>query len=264
MLSLAGDVAYFFEPDHVLPAEYWYKYLHPSESDLLLEGHIRDSFAGRIHDEYVIAEQGLPEMLRVPRALNVLVKWVRFGLSLDWIAARFPELVVIQLVRHPVPLMLSWRQRSWDPAHWLPSLLNQRDLMEGPLACYEGVMRTASSYWEVAAAFWCAVVKMQLSADRPNWLLVEHEWLCADPAHRLRWIVNHVGLEWNSKVEEFISPHRERGSGPGYGARRDPRGEINKWRDRIGREERRQIMAVMSKFELPFYPGLDPTRSWIS
>ena len=108
-------------------------------------------------------------MLMRPVCRNVVVKWVRMGLALEWIAANFPELQVVQIIRHPIPQFLSWRQRGWNPGLALDRLLRQEQLMHGPLRPYGDVMRTAGGFWEQAAAFWCACACMQYRADRPGW-----------------------------------------------------------------------------------------------
>ncbi|WJW74449.1 sulfotransferase [Thiohalobacter sp. IOR34] len=259
-LALAPGVSYYFEPDVVLDERYMYRYQPAEGDDPELLQHLRRQLGGRIVDDYVIAEQSLAELLARPLAHSVLVKWVRLGLMLEWLARHFPELVVVQLVRHPVPLFLSWRQRGWDPAFNLDLLLRQQVLMEGPLQPWQGVMRSARGYWEQAGAFWGAMVVMQYRAHRPGWFFHEHEWFCLDAEARIGDLAGRLGLEWTPAMSEFLSPGRRRRSGPGYGAPRDPRSEVYKWQGAVATGELAALQAVLREFELPFYPDLAPDR----
>ena len=83
-LSLAPSVTYYFEPDNLAPPEYLYRHLGSDDADPRLKALIDDGFAGRLHDEYVIAEQGLREMLARPFSRVVLVKWVKLVAAGDW------------------------------------------------------------------------------------------------------------------------------------------------------------------------------------
>jgi hypothetical protein len=220
--------------------------------------HIQRSLRGGITSEYTLAEQGLREILLAPLARTVLVKWVWLTLSLDWIAKYFPDLQVIQIIRHPVPQFLSWRQRNWDPAVSLNLLLDQPLLMSSPLKRYASVMRKASTFWEKAGAFWGAVSFMQLQAHRSGWFLLEHEWLCLDAHTRFRWLTERLNLQWDDNIEDFLSSKRKIISGPGYGKRRNPRSEVHKWKSEVTQKELDDLMGTIAHFELPFYRNLDP------
>jgi len=262
-LSLAPGVAYYFEPERELGPAYYYAYRGASDSDPALLGHVRRSLAGRVVQESAIAEHSLDRLAAVPFAGTVLLKWVRLSLCLEWLNRHFPDLMVVQIVRHPVPQFLSWQARGWNPGRRaLSLLLEQEALMDGPLRPFAGVMRSAESYWERAGAFWGAVAHLQWRSHRPRWVLAEHEWYCLDPESRIRGLVECLGLEWGDRIAEFLRPDRARSSGPGYGRRRDPRDEIHKWQGRITALELRELESVLRIFDLPFYPGLDPEASW--
>ena len=257
-LSLAPGVAYYFEPDSVLSEDYWNVYLASGASHSVLEQHLDDAFSGRVHTGYVIAEQGIREMLNVMRADTVLVKWVKLVLCLDWVAERFPDMTIVQTIRHPVPVALSWRQRDWSPGDQLKGLLSQPALMEGPLRQYADIMQQAETFWHQMGAFWGAISLLQLRQHRPGWVLREHEWYCMDPVERVRGLVNQVGLQWTDEMSNFISGENRRAKGPGYGHNRDPRTEVHKWEKHISRTELDELENVVRLFDLPFYRGLDP------
>ena len=261
-LSLAPQVAYFFEPDETLEARYRYRYLSAADREDHLEAHIRDAFSGRVRADYVLAEQGLRELVSNWRARTVLCKWVKFVICLDWVAQNFPDIQVVQTVRHPVALILSWRELGWEPANALRILLAQSALLEGPLHAIAPVLRDAESPWEKRAAFWAAIAYMQLQQHRPGWLLVEHEWLCLDPVPHVRRIVEGMGLEWTERIGQFASGERRAASGAGYGRNRDPRAEIRKWEGKVDEAALREVRSVLERVKLPFYPNLDPEACW--
>ena len=257
-LSLAPRVSYYFEPDHVLDESYWYKYLPRDGSDEGLERHMQAVLAGKVRHEYVIAEQGFREMATHAFSDTVLVKWVRLVLALDWIAVHAPGLQIIQTVRHPVPLTLSWRAHDWDPGYSLQRLLKQDSLMQGPLQPFADIMREAGSFWEQAGAFWASVAYLQWQFHRPGWVLKEHEWYCLHAEERIGWLAGEMGLDISEKMREFINCRSSGSTGPGYGAARDPKAEIHKWEDKISSSELAELEQVVSRFSLPFYPGMDP------
>jgi len=257
-LSLAKGVSYYFEPEHVLGRPYMHVYVPQDEFRKDLFAHIQRSLRGGVTSEYSLGEQGLREVLLHPFAKTVLVKWVWLTLSLDWVAKYFPDLQVIQIIRHPVPQFLSWRQRNWDPGFSLNLLLDQPSLMNGHLKPYANVMRRASTFWEKAGAFWGAMSFMQLRAHHSVWFLLEHEWFCLDANSRFRWMVKKIGLQWDDEIAEFLSPEREIVSGPGYGKRRDPQSEVHKWRSKVTQQEIDKLGMVIAQFDLPFYRDLDP------
>ncbi|MCL6416513.1 hypothetical protein MIB92_12700 [Aestuariirhabdus sp. Z084] len=261
-LSLCKGVDYYFEPDEALGPDYYDKYLTSDTEDERLLHHIKKSLKGHEVNEYAIAEKGLREIITRPFARAVLLKWVRMTLALDYFGAHFPSIPVIQLVRHPAPQFLSWQQRGWDPAHVLGGLIKQPKLMTGPLSKHAKRMTEANGFWESAATLWGAITTIQLASHRESWILKEHEWYCEDSTSRLRWLAESMGLEWTQQAEEFLSPHRSKTSGPGYGRRRDPTEEISKWKANISQKELTILQRTTDKFQLPFYPDMDPHSHW--
>lgn len=260
-ISLAEDTAYYFEPDHLLGKEYWYRSLSTDDRDPVLTEHIRSSLQGRVLDPYVIAEQSLGDLLRRPLAHTAVLKWVRLSISLDWVAANFPGIRVVQIIRHPIPQLLSWRARDWDPEYNLRLLLNQPALTEGPLKPHMQAIASARTYWEKGAAFWSAIAAIQYRTHRPGWYLLEHEWYCLDPDRHFRWIIGELGLKWNSRMDAFLSPDRQV-SGPGYGEARDPSSELTKWRGKLSVAQEAEVSRMVARFELPFYRDLEPAAFW--
>ena len=263
-ISLSNGVSYYFEPDYLLNKQYIYKYLAAEEVDKVLQKHITNALKGRVLHEYVIAEQSLREILLHPFSDTVLVKFVHLPLCLDWMASNFPDLKIVQIVRHPVPQFLSWKERDWDPAYNLELLLSQEKLMEGPLNQYANIMHNAKTFWEKAGAFWGAIVRMQYDLHRDGWYLYEHEWFCQDSVSRIRWLIESLGLTWNDKILDFLTgkDRNKNAAGPGYGKWRDPKDEINKWKSKVTDDELRELKSILECFNLPFYVGLRSDVHW--
>lgn len=252
-IALTKSTHYYFEPDQEFNSLLRYPYIGQTAKIEPLFEHIEQTLKGNVHSEYTIAEQGFIDIINARKAETILMKWVRLPLSLEWIAENFPQIKVVQIIRHPVPLFISWQARSWSPALNLQTLLKQDVLMNGPLVEFQDTMRAAKTYWEMAGAFWGAVNYMQMKAHRPSWILKEHEWYCHDPVTRVRWLVEQLGLEWNKDIEVFLSKDRPAVSGPGYGPKRDSQTEITKWHGKISDAELNELFAVIEKFNLPFY-----------
>ena len=261
-LSFAPRVSYYFEPDRKLDHSYWYKYLPQHAADPVLEQHVQAALAGKVRHDDVIVEQGFQKMATHVFSGTVLVKWVKLVLAADWIAVKVPHLKIIQTVRHPVPLVLSWRARDWDPGYSLQRLLAQESLMQGPLRPFADTMQDAGSFWEQAGAFWASIAYLQWQSHRPGWVLKEHEWYCMHAEERISWLASEMGLAVSDRMLEFINGRSSGSSGPGHGAARDPKKEIHKWENKISSAELAELEQVVSRFSLPFYPGLDPEAFW--
>lgn len=255
-IALADRVQYYFEPDRVYQRSYLYPYPTAATDNSELLAHCNTTFKGGIHNSYTIAEQDFSNIIGAYRAQTVLVKWVRFCLCLEWLAETFPDLMIVQTVRNPVPLFLSWRARDWTPDHSLNQLLALEPLMNGPLQPFSGVMRGAETYWQKAGAFWAANTYMQQRYNQPGWILKEHEWYCEDSVGRIKWLVEELGLNWNADIENFLSMKRKNKTGPGYGKIRDPKTELTKWHGKISETEMAELRGVVEQFELPFYTDL--------
>lgn len=263
ILALSSGVFYYFEPDQCLGSDLRYKYVPRGQSDSEIRTNISSSLRGELYSDYITAELGLKHILGKRRAETVLLKWVWLSFALDYVADEFPQMKVVQIVRHPIPQFLSWRERDWDPAYSLKLVTRQPALMDGPLRGYADriLAAAAGSYWEGAVAFWAAAVLMQQRAQTSNesrgWVLRTHEWFCEFPEQRMRWLIEHLGMAWNDDIARFLDPGIERASGPGYGKARNPRQEIDKWKGVVPLDEQREVEALIRGYGIDLYSGTD-------
>lgn len=259
VLALAPGVFYYFEPDQCLDSELRYRFVPPGEGNNEIRANISSCLRGELYSDYITAELGFKQILGKARAETVLLKWVWLSFALDYVADEFPQMKVLQIVRHPIPQFLSWRERNWDPAYSLKLLVSQPALMNGPLREHADRMGAAldGSYWEYAVAFWAAAVLMQQRAQARNatrgWLLQTHEWFCEDPEQRMRWLLGQLGMGWNEEIARFLDPQIKRASGPGYGKARDPRHEIDKWKGVVPLDEQREVERLIQSYGIDLY-----------
>ncbi len=258
-VSLTERTAYYFEPDQDYDKSCLYPYLDKLQSSTPLERHIKRTFKGNITNEYVIAEQDIKDILMSLIARNLLVKWVRFPFCIGWIKKTFPDIIIVQIIRHPVPLFLSWATRNWDPSYALGTILNQKNLIEGPLKKYQHVMVSAETPWEKAGAFWGASTYMQYHSQVDKSLFRTHEWYCENPKERITWLINKIGLVENKSLYGFLSQNRGTKPGPGYGEPRNSMDEINKWYGKIDKNDYQQLIGIINQFDFPFFEYFNVT-----
>ncbi|MFC2085577.1 hypothetical protein ACFLRO_00015 [Bacteroidota bacterium] len=257
VLALGRSVSYSYEPEVPFKERYMQMYIPPSASDPEFFTFIDDCINGRLQRAEDYRPLSTAQLLKRPFADNVLVKWVRFPLVLDWIAVNFPELRVLQTIRHPIPLFLSWEQRGWNLNKSLDRIREKPELMDGPLARYRSVIESVEGDWPSAAAFWCCNVTMQINAIRDGWMLREHEWFCLDPESRFRRVFDYFGFEWTPEVDSFLHGSRSERV-RGTPEPRDTQAEVHKWEGKVTDSVLREVLEVMAAFDVPVYPGLDP------
>lgn len=215
----------------------------------LLEGH----YAFRAEMRALEKPRDLLRMLRdafrfVRRRLRgdrVLLKDPIAVFSSAWIADTFDARVVV-MVRHPAAFALSLKEKGWT--HPFEHFLEQPRLMRNHLASYrrsiERFAREERSVVEQAALLWTLTyhVVSTFLRDRPSWIVVRHEDLAADPTPAFRDLFERLELPWTADTRRFLrstsgAENPTRPSGRAKDVRRDSRGLVGRWRDRLGNEE---------------------------
>jgi hypothetical protein len=140
-------------------------------------------------------------------------------------------------------------------------LLQNRRLMEDHLHPFESLLSGASSFWERAGAYWAAltyVVHHQTAADRGRFI-VAYEWLCGQPVTRFRELYRRLGLGWSRKAEHFLQISDRRGDTRTYSLTRSSKTQVDVWKGRLTGDEVAACRRFVEPFELPYYPGFEPT-----
>lgn len=201
-------------------------------------------------------------MGRIPGlAETIVVQTVMAHFAIEWIVDRFhPKVVVIQ--RDPLNMVSSWLE--WDvhgfDIHTRPEVRER---------CAElGIELPAIGNSELSrTAWWIGLLTAALGAvvaRHPDWVVVTHEVLCADPEPQFRQLYSTLGLTWSPEPERFLRdtgyhmPTRRthRGHGPSRGDAASVRAQVaQKWRERLTDEQVAEANEVLSAF---------PTRGWVS
>ena len=235
--------------------------------------HIDRAMAGKVATAFTMKEDLGPLFRRVDRRFRVLgtafpalffrqpgvlVKFVRMSLALAWLQHRYPDVRIVQVVRHPCGHYASFAAMGWEPRPDL--LLANEMLVADHLPGQADTLRLAETFWERAGAMWGAVnrvVHRQQQAGGGH-AIVPYEWLCADPVANFKALFDWLGLPWAVEAEKVLTWVRPEDRENPYGLARDSRAQIDRWRSRVSPEDQRQCLAFAEPFGVPFYPAFDP------
>lgn len=169
------------------------------------------------------------------------------ALSSEWLHRRMGMPTVV-LVRHPVPVVRSYRRLGWDMR--IQELMSVDELMAdhlGPLV--EGVDVDALDPVENAALVWRAyyfVLNRYLDRN-PEMIAVRHEDLSARPVDVLHSLYDALGLNFDARVRARIATYTGSGNTvatPGttlHDLRRDSAAVATRWRDEVDQQQRDAI-----------------------
>jgi hypothetical protein len=187
---------------------------------------------------------------------RLLVKEVNCPLALDWLTSRF-DMAILITIRHPCGYVASGL-RLKEVGHAvveLDQLLRQPRLMslfsEAERVRFEGlvdpVARMAAAYGIIYK-----LIGEQL-ADHPEWTLVHHETLCRDPRGAFRRLCQALGLNYNRRIEHFLTESTATHDDGLYSLHRVSSGEPDKWKTELTSNQIETVASVIAPFRLPFY-----------
>jgi hypothetical protein len=183
-----------------------------------------------------------------PHPQHVIVKSVNACLAIEWVVARYAPTVVIT-VRNPMAIVSSWRDLGIiDPdvltTHPLvrERFVDEYSLPDPPGATADPLLRIA---WRVGLQ----VFALKLACDRhPDWLVVEHEELCADPLGAFRKLYGDLGLVWTQAGDRYLEESNQ--PGEGFAVLRVAKDAPHRWRSRLNAQESVAVRRVLSAFPL--------------
>ena len=170
-------------------------YLPPAEEgaavgaavDTVLRGEVRALWADRYNRARLVRRR--------------LVKEIRATNLLPWIRARYPELPVVYLFRHPYDVAASFTRLGWDDH--LSEFLVQEELMAALAehrSLIEDVVATGDAF-ERHALRWCLENALPLRLlRRGDAHVVFYEDAVADPERELRRLFAYLGKDWDDRV----------------------------------------------------------------
>ena len=182
-----------FEPLHrhrvpLARAVPWGYFAEPGDSDPDLAAVMGRIVSGRVRGWAT----DIYNTRRFPR--RRLVKDIRATNLLPWLHARFPEVPIVYLLRHPVPAAWSATELGWDPS--LGEFLGQRRLVDGPLAPWREVIAghdAGGDIFESHVLRWCLENVVPIGWLAPGSVhVVFYEDLVEDPAGELGRLARYL------------------------------------------------------------------------
>src|ERR1700680_966547 len=184
------------------------------------------------------------------RSPHVVVKSIYAHFYVEWLIGHYePRVVVIQ--RNPLNTISSWIELGVHGFDLLDRPAVREQYLQ-PLGI--GVPDLNASVTQRTAT-WVGLLTTVLGGHlerHPEWLLVTHEELCADPQVRIHEVCDQVGLTWSAEIERFLSESNR--PGEGFSHIRVTRDQPNRWRNRLSDQQLHEIEGVLSQF---------PSRGWI-
>jgi hypothetical protein len=191
-----------------------------------------------------------------PGAHHHIVKSVQVPLSLEWLVARIrPTVLVVR--RHPLDIVASRMGfgEMFLPAS--PAPIDHRAVARlirqwgGPPrpddgAPFEDLVWltgfTVCAYDDVATA-------------HPEFEVVDHEHLCAEPTPHFRRLVSALDLTWTERCEQFLRASNTLGAG--FETNRLSDFQVGTWNRRLSSDQVRTARRILSQFPLVRrYPDL--------
>lgn len=204
---------------------------------LLLSGDLRNFWADRLNTQML------------PR--KRLIKEIRGNLLLGWIRARFPELPIILLLRHPCATAISRVNFGWEAE--FDEILAQRALMSDHLEPYRKLIEETEkkgTLFDKHVLLWCIenyVPIKQLRSDQLH--LAFYENFCVeDPREEIEGMFKYLGKPVTDKVMKTVQlPSATTRTDSAVVSRKNI---IDSWRKRVDASQIESAISLLSHFGL--------------
>lgn len=290
ILGCAADTVYMNEPDnvginHAGPAQNDtlgfgpYPVLKAGQSAPQYAALWRMAYGGRLPMRVGVGRRVARLGLRLPHAVrdplltafagalagsrtpprNVVVKSTMTPFAIEWIVENFqPHVVVIQ--RNPLNVVSSWLE--WRV---LGKDLHTRPAVRERYAELIGQEPPPPGDSPLALTAWCVglltTTLARLTTDHPEWHVITHEELCADPRGQFNDLYGKLGLTWTEDAERFLergyllpsfarSAQAPGSSDPAEAIKEQP----HRWKERLTDDQIAEIETMLEQF---------PTRGWV-
>jgi hypothetical protein len=183
---------------------------------------------------------------RRPPTEHQLVKSVRIVMTLEWIAARYrPKTIVVW--RSPLNMLASYRERDQRGGE-VQAAVGRR--FEGTAAWPPPPDDDGSMVWNLCSRLG---VLLETAARHPEWLVVRHERVAADPVAGFRDVLAWLDLPWSGEVETFLEEANRPGTG--WAVERVATDEGAVWKRRLTPAQVRTAADVIARFSK--VPGVE-------
>jgi hypothetical protein len=186
---------------------------------------------------------------------RLLVKEVNCLLALEWLAATFGFRIVVT-IRHPCGFVASGLRVVGEGYRFV----SHRELLRQPLLAnryfpdQEWLMEIEDPVGQMAA--WYGMVYKVLGDQlmhHPEWILVQHEALCADPNAQFRRLFEALGITYLDRVNRYLVETSTVDDGRLYSVYRETGREPAKWKRELSAGQIERVAEVIERFRLPFY-----------
>jgi hypothetical protein len=179
-----------------------------------------------------------------------LAKTVNAQFAIEWVAQRYGATVVI-IRRNLLSVVGSWLDLGFEPyvddtPFQLPDHpVIQREFLrprsiEAPRKDAPLLERIA---WHVGLL---SLGLEQAAARHPEWVIVDHEDLCASPIERFRTMFVATGLEWTAAAEAKLGALNTPGAGTQTA--RIARDRIDSWKTSLSDAQVREVTRILAPF----------------
>lgn len=181
----------------------------------------------------------------------------------EFLADEFGVKPVI-ILRHPVAFVASVIRLGWTWEVDLSHLREQPELVADHFADEPAFL---AAEWndpiERAAACWRALHKVMLAqaARHPDWVVLTHEAISADPVAQFRRLYDRFRLPWSPRIERMIlamtssSNPGEARAGRASDFRRDSSGLLALRMRHLTAEQRARVLAITRDVAEAIYPA---------
>lgn len=286
MLAAGGEAAYISEPLNVLhrpgvlrtPTKYWYTYIHGGNETEFLPG-LQETISFRYHlGQEIISLRSGKDLARMGRDWSIflrgrlkrqipLLKDPFAIFSAPWFARRLGCRVVVT-VRHPAAFASSLKRLEWP--FDFTDLLAQPQLMQDWLEPFRQEMQNTNPADSIASASLLWVMVYRTISVRnfvrgwinqsPEFILVRHEDLSADPVKGFEGLYTKLGLTFTSRAEKKILEASssenpgELSRGATHSVRLNSRQNLQNWKRRLTPEEIKSIRDITGDICQIYYP----------
>lgn len=221
-----------------------------------------EKFMGRILEGKIITPWTTSQIpiSKIPKIRNIIVKFVRANLMLDWLIERFPIRPPAVIVRHPCAIVASQQKKGWVPT--LESLLKNDFFLDYP-GLKQDIM-TLNRPEEVLAIRWCMRYYLPLKVlDKSRFVLVIYEDLVRQGVEEIRRLYDRWNIALTEQsINSIARPSKTAVSDSQIFQGKDP---LAGWRSKLTQEEIRNIINVTRIFSLDLYSEeLSPERSCVN
>jgi hypothetical protein len=179
-----------------------------------------------------------------------VVKSVLSPFMLDWIRARWDPIVVI-CFRHPLDVVASFIDAGLARGAGRDVIARMSPESRAYGAEIYGVPEPSGDNLVEFVAWRVGLVMSVLDDARfkhPQFHVVEHEAVCADPVGQLRTLVDAVGLEWTSETEDFVLGSNR--PGRRFEIARVAREQKGRWKKRLSPDDAHAAAHLLAQFPI--------------